>query len=72
MFYSLNAFFSFLSFYFSDDMTCYLPDNRFRHIPVIDQTAMIGMVPFGDIACVVASEHKSELNHVNAKIQGVY
>ncbi|XP_016510940.2 CBS domain-containing protein CBSX3, mitochondrial-like [Nicotiana tabacum] len=49
-----------------------MTDNRIRHIPVIDQTGMIGMVSIGDVVRAVVSEHREELNRLNAFIQGGY
>ncbi|KAH9717077.1 CBS domain-containing protein CBSX3 [Citrus sinensis] len=46
-------------------------DNRIRHIPVIDDKGMIGMVSIGDVVRAVVSEHREELNRLNAFIQGV-
>jgi CBS domain-containing protein len=49
-----------------------LAEKRIRHIPVIDGTGMVGMVSIGDIVRAVVSEHKEELNRLNAYIQGGY
>ncbi|KQK13331.1 CBS domain-containing protein CBSX3, mitochondrial [Brachypodium distachyon] len=49
-----------------------MTDKRIRHIPVIDSTGMVGMVSIGDIVRAVVSEHKEELNRLNAYIQGGY
>lgn len=49
-----------------------MTDNRIRHIPVIDKTGMIGMVSIGDVVRAVVSEHREELNRLNAFIQGGY
>lgn len=48
-----------------------MTDNRIRHIPVIDKE-MIGMVSIGDVVRAVVSEHREELNRLNAFIQGGY
>ncbi|KAH9668462.1 CBS domain-containing protein CBSX3 [Citrus sinensis] len=47
-----------------------MTDNRIRHIPVIDDKGMIGMVSIGDVVRAVVSEHREELNRLNAFIQG--
>ena len=47
-------------------------DNRIRHIPVIDDKGMKGMVSIGDVVRAVVSEHREELNRLNAFIQGGY
>ena len=47
-------------------------DNRIRHIPVIDDMEMIGMVSIGDVVRAVVSEHREELDRLNAYIHGGY
>lgn len=47
-------------------------DNRIRHIPVIDDKGMKGMVSIGDVVRAVVSEHREELDRLNAFIQGGY
>ncbi|KAJ3683901.1 hypothetical protein LUZ60_014128 [Juncus effusus] len=49
-----------------------MTDKRIRHIPVIDKTGMIGMVSIGDVVRAVVSEHREEVNRLNAYIQGGY
>lgn len=49
-----------------------MTDNRIRHIPVIDERGMIGMVSIGDVVRAVVSEHRQELDRLNAYIQGGY
>ncbi|OIV95681.1 hypothetical protein TanjilG_01475 [Lupinus angustifolius] len=49
-----------------------MTDNRIRHIPVIDEKGMIGMVSIGDVVRAVVSEHRQELDRLNAFIQGGY
>ncbi|KAJ3698174.1 hypothetical protein LUZ61_001879 [Rhynchospora tenuis] len=49
-----------------------MTDKRIRHIPVIDDTGMVGMVSIGDVVRAVVSEHQQELNRLNAYIQGGY
>lgn len=50
----------------------WLADNRIRHIPVIDDKEMMGMVSIGDVVRAVVSEHREELDRLNAYIQGGY
>ena len=47
-------------------------DNRIRHIPVIKDKGMVGMVSIGDVVRAVVTEHREELNRLNAFIQGGY
>lgn len=49
-----------------------MTDNRIRHIPVVDDKGMIGMVSIGDVVRAVVSEHRDELNRLNAFIHGGY
>ncbi|GER54600.1 CBS domain-containing protein [Striga asiatica] len=49
-----------------------MTDNRIRHIPVINEGDMIGMVSIGDVVRAVVTEHRDELNRLNAFIQGGY
>ncbi|XP_050287650.1 CBS domain-containing protein CBSX3, mitochondrial [Quercus robur] len=49
-----------------------MTDNRIRHIPVVDGKGMIGMVSIGDVVRAVVSEHREELDRLNAYIQGGY
>jgi CBS domain-containing protein len=49
-----------------------MTENRIRHIPVVDNTGMLGMVSIGDVVRAVVNEHREELNRLNAYIQGGY
>ncbi|XP_073104628.1 CBS domain-containing protein CBSX3, mitochondrial [Elaeis guineensis] len=49
-----------------------MTDNRIRHIPVIDAKGMMGMVSIGDVVRAVVTEHREELDRLNAYIQGGY
>ncbi|KAL1541008.1 CBS domain-containing protein cbsx3, mitochondrial [Salvia divinorum] len=49
-----------------------MTDNRIRHIPVVDNGGMMGMVSIGDVVRAVVREHREELNRLNAYIQGAY
>ncbi|XVF15044.1 hypothetical protein REPUB_Repub09cG0115600 [Reevesia pubescens] len=49
-----------------------MTDNRFRHIPVIDDKEMVGMVSIGDVVRAVVVEHREELDRLSAYIQGGY
>ncbi|XP_078170968.1 CBS domain-containing protein CBSX3, mitochondrial-like isoform X2 [Carex rostrata] len=49
-----------------------MTDRRIRHIPVIDDTGMVGMVSIGDVVRAVVTEHQQELNRLSAFIQGSY
>ncbi|XP_042394177.1 CBS domain-containing protein CBSX3, mitochondrial-like [Zingiber officinale] len=49
-----------------------MTENRIRHIPVVDEKGMVGMVSIGDVVRAVVSEHREELKRLNAFIQGGY
>nr|GMD12311.1 CBS domain-containing protein CBSX3, mitochondrial [Ipomoea batatas] len=49
-----------------------MTDNRIRHIPVIDDSGTVGMVSIGDVVRAVVTEHRVELDRLNAYIQGGY
>ncbi|CAJ2652881.1 unnamed protein product [Trifolium pratense] len=49
-----------------------MTDNRIRHIPVINDKGMLGMVSIGDVVRAVVGEHRQELDRLNAYIQGGY
>ncbi|WCJ34894.1 Cystathionine beta-synthase (CBS) family protein [Euphorbia peplus] len=49
-----------------------MTDRRIRHIPVVNDKDMIGMVSIGDVVRAVVTEHREELDRLNAYIQGGY
>ncbi|KAJ7964356.1 CBS domain-containing protein CBSX3, mitochondrial-like [Quillaja saponaria] len=49
-----------------------MTENRIRHIPVINEKEMLGMVSIGDVVRAVVIEHREELDRLNAYIQGGY
>lgn len=49
-----------------------MTDNRIRHIPVVGEKGMEGMVSIGDVVRAVVTEHREELDRLNAYIQGGY
>ncbi|RYR27531.1 hypothetical protein Ahy_B01g051553 [Arachis hypogaea] len=69
------VFFKVFNFYAQSMYNFYMTiqsDNRIRHIPVINDKGMIGMVSIGDVVRAVVSEHRQELDRLNAYIQGGY
>ncbi|KAK9144058.1 hypothetical protein Sjap_003961 [Stephania japonica] len=46
-----------------------LVENRIRHILVINDKKMIGMVSIGDVVRTVVSEYREEPNRLNAYMQ---
>nr|XP_024365746.1 CBS domain-containing protein CBSX3, mitochondrial-like [Physcomitrium patens] len=49
-----------------------MTDNRIRHIPVVEDKKMKGMVSIGDVVRAVLDEHREELQSLNSYIQGGY
>ncbi|XP_074575480.1 CBS domain-containing protein CBSX3, mitochondrial-like isoform X2 [Curcuma longa] len=49
-----------------------MTENRVRHIPVVDEKGMVGMVSIGDVVRAVVSDYREELDRLNAYIQGGY
>ncbi|XP_073054681.1 CBS domain-containing protein CBSX3, mitochondrial-like [Primulina eburnea] len=49
-----------------------MTNNRIRHIPVVNESGMIGMVSIGDVVRAVVGEHRDELNRLNEFIKGGY
>ncbi|XP_047310822.1 CBS domain-containing protein CBSX3, mitochondrial [Impatiens glandulifera] len=49
-----------------------MTEKRIRHIPVIGNEGMLGMVSIGDVVRAVVSEHREELDRLNAYIHGGY
>jgi len=49
-----------------------MTDNRIRHIPVVEELGMRGMVSIGDVVRAVVDEHREELQRLNSFIQGGY
>jgi CBS domain-containing protein len=50
----------------------FLPDKRIRHIPVVENKEMKGMVSIGDVVRAVVDEHREELQRLSSFIQGSY
>lgn len=46
--------------------------NRIRHIPVVENQKMKGMVSIGDVVRAVLSEHKEEVKRLSEYIKGSY
>lgn len=49
-----------------------MTENRIRHIPVIENQKMRGMVSVGDVVKAVLSEHKEEVQRLSDFIKGSY
>jgi CBS domain-containing protein len=49
-----------------------MTNNRIRHIPVVEDKGMKGMVSIGDVVRAVVDEHREELQRLSSYIQGGY
>eukprot|EP00249_Psilotum_nudum_P015370 c25291_g1_i1 orf=642-1001(-) len=49
-----------------------MTDKRIRHIPVVEDKKMKGMVSIGDVVRAVVDEHREELKRLSDYIQGGY
>ncbi|BBN06453.1 hypothetical protein MPTK1_3g21280 [Marchantia polymorpha subsp. ruderalis] len=49
-----------------------MTENRIRHIPVVEDKKMKGMVSIGDVVRAVVEEHREELKRLESYIQGGY
>jgi signal-transduction protein with cAMP-binding, CBS, and nucleotidyltransferase domain len=49
-----------------------MTENRIRHIPVIENQKMKGMVSIGDVVKAVVMEHREEVQRLSEFIQGSY
>ncbi|KAG0615885.1 hypothetical protein M758_5G073100 [Ceratodon purpureus] len=49
-----------------------MTNNRIRHIPVVEDKGMKGMVSIGDVVRAVVDEHREELQRLSSFIQGGY
>jgi CBS domain-containing protein len=47
-----------------------MTDKRIRHLPVIDNNALIGVVSIGDVVKWIISEQKSTISHLEDYITG--
>jgi signal-transduction protein with cAMP-binding, CBS, and nucleotidyltransferase domain len=47
-------------------------EKNFRHVPVVDEAAMAGMVSIRDVVHVMLKEHREEVGRLNEYIQGTF
>jgi CBS domain-containing protein len=49
-----------------------MSDRRIRHLPVVDQGRLVGLVSIGDLVNQVASERSSHIQYLRGYICGKY
>lgn len=49
-----------------------MTENRIRHVPIIDNGKMAGLVSIGDLVKAQSSVHKVEINYLKDYIEGKY
>lgn len=49
-----------------------MADHNVRHLPVVEQHSMMGMVSVRDLVKVMVREHRSEMANMQRYIQGMY
>ncbi|KAL4421922.1 hypothetical protein ABPG77_005206 [Micractinium sp. CCAP 211/92] len=54
------------------DVMGLMVDKNFRHVPVIDQGNMIGMLSMRDVVHIVLKEHREEVGRLQEYIQGTF
>lgn len=55
-----------------DDCMALMTYKRHRHLPVIDNTKLIGVVSMGDIVKSIITEKENEIEHLVSYISGTY
>ncbi|HEV2089052.1 MAG TPA: CBS domain-containing protein [Cryptosporangiaceae bacterium] len=53
-----------------DDLRATMTDHRIRHVPVVADGRLVGLVSIGDVVKVTISELESEREHLVGYIQG--
>jgi CBS domain-containing protein len=53
-----------------DDVMSIMTQNRFRHLPVVDHGAIVGIVTIGDVVKTVIAEHEATIQQLSSYIAG--
>jgi CBS domain-containing protein len=55
-----------------DDCLRLMTDNRIRHLPVVSQEAVIGVLSIGDLVNWIIRRQEEEIHHLHLYISGSY
>jgi CBS domain-containing protein len=47
-----------------------ITDHRIRHLPVLDQERLVGVISIGDLVNWILSEQRETIRHLQAYISG--
>jgi len=53
-----------------DDVMSIMTQNRFRHLPVVDHGAIVGIITIGDVVKTVIAEHEATIQQLSSYIAG--
>jgi CBS domain-containing protein len=53
-----------------DDVMSIMTQNRFRHLPVVDHGAIVGIITIGDVVKTVIAEHEATIAQLSSYIAG--
>jgi CBS domain-containing protein len=55
-----------------DDCMCLMTEFRVRHLPVVNQDAVIGVLSIGDLVNWIIRRQEEEIHHLHDYISGAY